>query len=85
MTLVNPARMEAKQTAGLAPWSWWKATGTSGYASSAARSRWRMNGSPAYFRAPADTCTIAGLSVSRAASMTAWICSRLFTLKAGRP
>lgn len=36
-------------------------------------------------RAPALACMITGLSVSAAASMMAWTCSRLLTLNAGRP
>jgi hypothetical protein len=44
-----------------------------------------QEGAPAYLRAPAEACTITGLSVSSAASMMARICSRLLTLKAGTP
>ena len=56
-----------------------------GYISTAASTIRRRKGSPAYFRAPAEACRIAGLSQASAACMMAWICSRLFTLKAGRP
>ena len=36
-------------------------------------------------RAPVEACRITGLRVSSAASMMAWICSRLLTLNAGTP
>ena len=85
ITLVNPERIERWHTAGLAPWSWCSATGMCGYISTAASTMWRRNGSPAYFRAPAEPCRITGLSVASAACMIAWICSRLFTLNAGMP
>src|SRR3989344_2334332 len=60
-------------------------TGMCAHSSIAARIRWRRNGAPAYLRAPAEACTITGLSVSAAASMIARICSRLLTLNAGTP
>ena len=85
ITEENPDWMERRQTPGSEPWSWCMTTGTSGYSSSAASMRWRRKGSPAYFRAPAEPCMITGLSTSWAACMMAWICSRLLTLKAGRP
>jgi hypothetical protein len=77
--------MERWHTAGLVPWSWCITTGISGNSSMAARIRWRRKGAPAYLRAPAEACTITGLSVSAAASMMARICSRLLTLNAGTP
>ena len=50
-----------------------------------ASTRWRMKGSPAYLRAPAEACKITGLSVSSAACRMAWICSMLLMLNAGTP
>ncbi|CFN71724.1 Uncharacterised protein [Bordetella pertussis] len=60
-------------------------TGMWGYDSTAAWMRYFRKPSPAYLRAPAEACMITGLSVSAAASMMAWTCSRLLTLKAGMP
>ena len=85
ITLVKPERMDRWHTAGLAPWSWCMTTGMCGQVSTAASIRWRRNGSPAYFRAPAEPCRITGLSHSCAAPMMACTCSMLFTLKAGMP
>ena len=85
ITLVKPERMDCMHTAGLAPWSWCITMGMSGYISTAASTILRRKGSPAYLRAPAEACRITGLSVLSGACMMAWICSRLFTLKAGTP
>ena len=85
ITLVKPERIERWHTTGLAPWSWCIATGMAGYCSTAACTMWRRNASPAYLRAPAEPCRITGLSVSSAACMIAWICSRLLMLNAGMP
>lgn len=85
ITEVKPDWMARRHTAGEAPWSWCTQIGRSGYASTAACSRWRRNGSPAYLRAPAEICTMTGLAVAWAAARIAWSCSRLLTLKAGTP
>src|SRR5579859_1856354 len=85
ITLEKPERIERWHTAGLAPWSWCMTTGMCGYISTAASIRWRRNGSPAYFLAPAEACMITGEFVSSAACMIAWICSKLLTLNAGTP
>ncbi|MNT11370.1 hypothetical protein D3C72_1462450 [compost metagenome] len=85
MTEPKPRPMAPSQTLTLVPWSWCITIGMCGYISAAAWIRCLMKASPAYLRAPALACRMTGAPVSLAASMTAWTCSRLLTLKAGMP
>jgi hypothetical protein len=85
MTLVKPRSMALLQVSGELPWSWCRATEISGYTSVAASMRWYRKRSPEYLRAPREAWMMTGDSVSRAASMIAWTCSRLLTLNAPTP
>ena len=62
------------------PWSKCMHTGMCGNSSIAAKIMCFKKFDPAYLRAPAEACTITGLSDASAACIMARICSRLLTL-----